>query len=117
MAGALGDNARATYRSVWMGWFCGLGKKKKNKDKFISGEAGVINAGVCWLIDPAPSLSSGKQAGLRVSAVGDKPWQRKFGSGLPPRPGRVLGGCAPWHKHSPHQVPIPGGSAAPSSIT
>lgn len=35
-----------------MGWFCGLGKKK-SKEKFISGEAGVINAGVCWLIEPA----------------------------------------------------------------
>lgn len=116
MAGALGDNASATYRSGVDGLVLWAGGKK-NKDKFISGEAGVINAGVCWLIDPAPSLSSGKQAGLRVSAVGGKPWQRKFGSGLPPCPGRVLGGCAPWHKHSPHQVPIPGGSAAPSSIT
>lgn len=38
---------------MWMGWVCGLGKKKK-KDKFISGEAGVINAGVCWLIDLVP---------------------------------------------------------------
>lgn len=29
----------------WVG-FMGWGKKKKIKDKFISGEAGVINAGV-----------------------------------------------------------------------
>lgn len=31
LSGALGDSASSIYRSVWMGWFYGLGEKKKNK--------------------------------------------------------------------------------------
>lgn len=122
MAGISGGNASVIY---WMGWFCGLGKaNQKSQLQFISGEAGVIHAGVCWVMEPAfitVLREVGRPLDLYVShgnsclITAKEIWVRAA-----PSPGQDFGsqgsGCAHWHKHGPHQGHIPGGSAASSCV-
>lgn len=86
---------------------------EKKKYKFISGEAGVISAGVCWLIDPAPITVLREAGRPRVRqgserlTMAQEIWVRAATS--PRRPfGNQRSSCAPWLKHSPAKFPFQG---------
>lgn len=132
----LGGPVRRSRGHGWgIGWRCqryllsgvdGLllwAEKKKSKGKFISGEAGVINAGVCRLIEPAFISILGDAGGPLCFDVSHgngwlitakEIWVRATTS--PGQHFRSQGSvCAPWHKCGPRQASVPGGSAASSS--
>lgn len=96
-------------RCGWVG-FVGWGKKK---DKFISGEAGVISAGICWLIDPGPIAvlwEAGRphvREGSGCLTMAEEIWVRAATSPRQPF-GNQRSSCAPWLKHSPAKFPSQG---------